>query len=142
MPHVPLKVLRGEEDKEDVQDKYFDKFQAPGTSTEDAEDIDDDSRTSSLSCDNVIIGEAGEEGMARHMGECTGSVESVTWPGFQNYQSEKTQENPECNTTESANDETVYAEVVAQVHRVPSRNETKTDSLLNDDTAPLLTNVH
>ena len=35
MPHVPLKVLRGEQDKEDIQDQYYERFQAPpGTSTE------------------------------------------------------------------------------------------------------------
>ena len=38
MPHVPLKVLRGEQDKEDIQDQYYERFQAPpGTSTEEEE---------------------------------------------------------------------------------------------------------
>ena len=34
MPHVPLKVLRGQQDEEDIQDQYYERFQAPGTSTE------------------------------------------------------------------------------------------------------------
>ena len=34
MPHVPLKVLRGQQDKEDIQDQYYERFQAPGTTTE------------------------------------------------------------------------------------------------------------
>ena len=35
MPHVPLKVLRGQQDEEDVQDQYYERFQAPlGTSRE------------------------------------------------------------------------------------------------------------
>ena len=34
MPHVPLKVLRGEDDKEDVRDRYHERFQAPDTTTE------------------------------------------------------------------------------------------------------------
>ena len=46
MPHVPLKVLRGEEDQEDPQDKLFERFQAPTTTTE---DDDDDDRTASYS---------------------------------------------------------------------------------------------
>ena len=38
MPHVPLKVLRGQQDEEDIQDKYYERFQAPpGTSTEEEE---------------------------------------------------------------------------------------------------------
>ena len=68
LPRTPLKVLRGEKDEEDIRDKYHERFQAPGTSTEDAEDyrdIDDESRRSSLSRDEVMtdIGEVSEEGM-------------------------------------------------------------------------------
>ena len=39
MPHVPLKVLRGQQDEEDIQDQYYERFPAPpGTSTEEEEE--------------------------------------------------------------------------------------------------------
>ena len=73
IPHVPLKVLRGEQDQVDIQDQYYERFQAPGTTTEDAEDdkdIDDDSRRSSLSHEGITtdIGQVSEESMARCLG--------------------------------------------------------------------------
>ena len=39
MPHILLKVLRGQQDEEDLQDQLFERFQAPpGTSTEEEEE--------------------------------------------------------------------------------------------------------
>ena len=55
MPHVLLKVLRGQQDEEDIHDQYYERFQAPGTTTEDDNndnDDDDDSR-SSLSHEDI-----------------------------------------------------------------------------------------
>ena len=57
MPHVPLKVLRGQQDEEDIQDQYYQKFQAPpGTSTEEEAErtaADNDSGTSHSSHEDV-----------------------------------------------------------------------------------------
>ena len=82
LPHTPLKVQRGEKDEEDIRDKYRERFQAPGTSTEDAEDyrdIDDEFRRSSLSHDYVRtdIGEVSDEGVERYLGRDTSSIESI-----------------------------------------------------------------
>ena len=73
MPHVPLKVLRGQRDEEDIQDQYYDKFQAPpGTSTEEETERagDDDSTTSHSSHEDITtdVGEVPEDGMERNMG--------------------------------------------------------------------------
>ena len=39
MPHVPLKILRGQQDEEDIQDQLFERFQPPpGTSTEEEQE--------------------------------------------------------------------------------------------------------
>ena len=82
LPRTPLKVLRGEQDEEDIRDKYHERFQAPGTTTEDAEDyrdIDDESRRSSVSHEYVLsdIDEVSDEGMARYLGRDTSSIESI-----------------------------------------------------------------
>ena len=54
MPHVPLKVLRGQQDEEDVQDENY--TVPPGTSTEEEAEraaSDNDSRTSHSSHDDI-----------------------------------------------------------------------------------------
>ena len=140
LPHVPLKVLRGEQDGEDVRDKYHERFQAPGTTTEDAEDdsdTDDESKTSND--DMATIGEAGEEGMARYLGGRASSVDSVIQLDneIQNHQNKNTQGNPEYDTTGSINTEAADMQAVAQVHHLPDSDVTS-----NDDTARLLTNMH
>ena len=146
MPHVPLKVLRGEDDQEDVWDKYHERFQAPGTTTEDAEDdkdTDDDSRTSSFLHEYITtdIGEVSEKDMERYLAGHSDSIDSVIQLDneTQNYQNKNSQQN---NTTTSVNEETVDVEAVAQVHLLSSRDEPEQDSLSNDDTSPLLTNIH
>ena len=146
MPHVPLKVLRGEQNQEDVRDKYYERFQAPGTTTEDAEDdkdIDDDYRTSSLSNDDVTtdIGEVSEEGMARCLGGHTSSVDNVVQfdNEIQNHQNKNTQE---YDTTRSVNHETAEVEAAVQVHQYPSKDDSENNSLSNDDIVPLLTEIH
>ena len=56
MPHVPLKVRRGQQDEEDIQDQYYDRFQAPGISTEEEAEraaADNDSRTSHSSHEDI-----------------------------------------------------------------------------------------
>ena len=55
MPHVPLKVLRGQQDEEDIQDQYYKRFQAPGTTTEEKAERagDNDSGTSHSSHEDI-----------------------------------------------------------------------------------------
>ena len=82
MPHVPLKVLRGQQDEEDIQDQYYERFQAPpGTSTEEEAEraANNDSRTSDSLHEDITtdVGEDGEEGMERYMGRHTGAMHSV-----------------------------------------------------------------
>ena len=109
LPHTPLKVLRGEKDEEDVRDKYHERFQAPGTSTEDEEnyrDIDDESRRSSLSRDGVMtdIGEVSDEGMERYLGRDTSSIEGVDDNSHKNHGDLKNVDNiAEHDTTGSVN---------------------------------------
>ena len=142
LPHVPLKVLRGKEEEKDIQDKYFDTFKAPGTTTEDAEDdtdTDDDSRTSSLSLDDI-----GEEDSTRYLSGSTGSIDTVIQLDneIQNHQDKNTQGNPEYDTTGNVNHETAEVKAVAQVHQLSNPNETENEPSSNDDTSPLLTNMH
>ena len=126
MPHFPLKVLRGEVDKEDPQDKLFDAFVPPTTTTSSATE-DEDNVTSSSGEDFPDIDEVREEGGARYLGS---SVESLHEPNTNNA--------PEYNTTGSVNTEAADVHVVAQVHHVPDSDVTSND----DDNAPLLTNMH
>ena len=134
MPHVPIKVLRGEQDQEDFRDQQYERFQAPGTTTEDAEDgkeTDDESRIS-----NDDIGDAGEEGRERCMSGSAGSLDSIIQfdKTIQNHQNKST---PENYITGSINHETAEVEAAAQVHHLPDSDVTS-----NDDTTPLLTNMH
>ena len=42
LPNPPLKVLRGEPEEEDLQDRLFKAFKDPGSSSEDDDHDDDD----------------------------------------------------------------------------------------------------
>ena len=151
LPHTPLKILRGEQDEEDLQDKYYERFQAPGTSTEEAEDdkvTDDDSIASSLSHDDITsdvsslsrdditsdatdlsrdditsnAGEVSRKDIARCLG---GSIDNVN-------------DDHVHNASEYIGLETTDVQVVAQVHHEPDLDVMSNDSLSNDDTSPLL----
>ena len=138
MPHVPLRVARGQQDEEDVHDQYYERFQAPGTTTEEeAERADDDSGTSHSSHEDITsdVGEVSEEGMARYLGRHTGSIDSAN-ERVQNDQN-NTRNSPQYDTTGNVNLEAADVNVVAQVHRLSS-----TDVTSNDDTVPLLSNIH
>ena len=140
MPYVLLKVLREKEDQVDIQDLYYERFPAPKTTTDDAEDdkdTDDDSSTSSVSRYDVTTdtGEVSEEGNIRYLGGDTNSLDTVIQLDNENqiHQNKNTQE---YNTTGSVNREATDVQVAAQVHHLPDSDETS-----NDDTAPLLTNM-
>ena len=145
LPRTPLKDLRGEQDEEDLQEQYYNRFQAPGTTTEDAEDdrdIDDESRRSSLSHEGIPtdIGEASEEGGARYLGSSLDTENNP--PNAPEYQPKYQPQIPpnapnvqEHDTTGSINLEAEDVQVVAHVHHLPD-----SDEVSYDDTAPLLNN--
>ena len=151
LPRTPLKDLRGEQDEEDLQDKYYNRFQAPGTTTEDAEDdrdIDDESRRSSLSHEGIPtdIGEASEEGGARYLGSSLDTENNPpnapeNPPNVPEYPPNGPENPPiapnvqEYDTTGSINLEAEDVQVVAHVHHLPD-----SDEVSYDDTAPLLNN--
>ena len=129
MPHVPLKVLRGQQDEEDIQDQYHQRFQAPGTTTEEEAEraVDNDSTTSHISDEDITtdVDEVSDEGMERYLGRHTGPMHSV-------------------NQVDGDFGEIQDYQVVAQMHHLPDTDVTSDDSvdLSNDDRAPLLPNEH
>ena len=68
LPRNPLKVLRGEQDEEDLQDKYYERFVQPTTTTTATED------------ENITtdIGEVSEDGMGRYLGGHASSIGSIS----------------------------------------------------------------
>ena len=148
MPHVPLKVLRGQQDEEDIRDQYYERFQAPGTTTEEEAErpADDDSVASHLSHDDITTdkGEVSEEGMERYLGRHTSAMHDANPVGndFGENQIDINENAPQYDTTGSVNLEAADVQVVAQMHHVPNTDLTSNDSLSNDDSAPLLPNEH
>ena len=138
MPHVPLKVLRGQQDEEDQNYTV-----PPGTSTEEeAERAAADDSTSHSSHEDITtdVGEVSEEGMERYPGRHTGAMHGANqvddhFGEIQIYQNESTSE---YDTTGSVNHQASQVQVAAQVHHMPNRDESEDDSLSNDDRAPLL----
>ena len=150
MPHVPLKVLRGQQDEEDIQDQLYERFQAPpGTTTEEEEEraADDDSTTSHSSHEDITtdVGEVSEEGMERCLARHTGAMHGANQveDDFDENQNDQNENAPDYETTGGVNLEAADVQVVAQVHRLPSTDVTSNDSvdLSNDDRAPLLPNI-
>ena len=144
MPHVPLKVLRGQQDEEDIQDQHYERFQAPpGTSTEEEAEraAANDSRTSHSSHEDITtdVGEVSEEGMERYLGRHTGAMHGANQVDNDFGQNENV---PQYDTTGSINQEAADLQVVAQMHHVPNTDVTSSDSLSNDDRAPLLPKEH
>ena len=146
MPHVPLKVLRDQQDEEEIKDQLYERFQVPpGTSTEEEAEraaAADDSRTSHSSHDEITtdVGEVSDDGIERYPGRHTGAMHGVNqvddhFGEIQNYQNEST---TEYDTTGSVNHQASQVQVGAQVHHMPNRDESEDDSLSNDDRAPLL----
>ena len=129
MPHVPLKTLRGQQDEEDIQDQYHERFQAPGTATEDDnndKDVDDDSLRSVLSIEDgtTDMGEDSDESMERYLGRHTDSANGA---------------NPFGN---DSNEGRQNVQVVARVHGLTNTNVGSNDWLSNAETTPLLANGH
>ena len=150
MPHVSLRVVRGQQDEEDIQDQLYERFQAPGTSTEEEAEraADDDSRTSHLSHEDTTTdeGDVSEEGMERYLGRHPGAMHGANqldnhFGEIQNYQNENV---PQYDTTGSVNLEAADVQAVAHMYPMPNTDVTSNDSvdLSNDDRAPLLPNEH
>ena len=130
LPYTPLKVLRGEPDEIDIQDRYHERFQAPGTSTEEAENDRDENEDVTTD-----MGEADEDVMARYLGGAAGSLDTV----IDSPNSPKYAPNvPEYDTTRRVNPEAADVQVATQVHHLPDSDVKSTDTLSNDDVAPLL----
>ena len=150
MPHVPLKVLRGQQDEEDIQDQYHERFQAPGTTTEDDKnDKDDDNSRSSLSNEDITtdMGEDSDQSMERYLGLHTDSVNGANPFGNDFNEGGQNSRDDLNNTLEYGTMENVSNErvqVFAGIHHLPNTDVTSNDSvdLSNDETAPLLPNVH
>ena len=142
MPHVPLKVLRGQQDEKDIWDKYHERFQAPGTTTEEeAERAADNDSTSHSSREDTTtdVGEVSEDGMEGYLGRQAGAMHGANQVDNDFDQNENV---PQYDTTGSINQEAADLQVVAQMHHVPNTDVTSSDSLSNDDRAPLLPNEH
>ena len=125
MPHVPLKVLRGQQDEEDIQDQYYERFQAPpGTSTE--EEANALRRSSSSHWDSTTdIGNASES---------VGSIHSIS---DSNNDSDEGPEdvhidlnNTGYQTTGSVSHEAIELQAFADVHQRPN---TESDTTINTD---------
>ena len=148
MPHVPLKVLRGQQDEEDIQDQYYERFQAPGTTTEEEAErpADDDSIASHSSHEDITtdIAEDSEDGMESYPTRHTSVMHGVNQvDDFVEIPNDQKENAPQYDTTGSVNLEAADIQVVAQMHHVPYTDVTSNDSvdLSNDDRAPLLPNI-
>ena len=131
MPHVSLKVLRGEQDGEDVQDKYFERFKPPPTTTDededdsDSDDItdgngeDEDGIRAQLLNNDTGIANDGDEILRMNTNRNTNSVESLIQPNY--------------DTTGSVSQEAVEMQAVAQVHFVPNIPSIDNEEESDDD---------
>ena len=122
LPHEPLKVLRGEPD-ECIQDVYHERFQAPGTATEE-EEADDFSPGSSFT-DNDDDGDDDDD-----EGHLNGNIDPI-YQNLDNFQ----------NDREHNGNSTAYDDV--EVHAAGKNDVicSEDDALLSDDTAALLPNM-
>ena len=128
MPHVPLKVLRGEEDQEDPKDKLFERFQAPTTTTA-TEDEDNESRRSSLLHDHVTtdIGEGSDEGMERYLGRHSGSIDSMNQSDNVSQEEARNIDNTGYQATGSVSHEAIELQAIVQVHQPPKTGYDSSD---------------
>ena len=117
MPHVPLKVLRGQQDEEDIQDKYHERFQAPGTSTEEEA--------------NASMGSSSSHGDSTtdigNVSESVGSIHSIS--ESDNASDERAEDVPSDHidlsntgyqTTGSVSHEAIELQAFADVHQLPN----------------------
>ena len=137
MPHVPLKVLRGQQDEEDLQDQLYERFVPPTTTTateddnNDDNDNDDNSVRSRSSFDD--IGNVSDDGMKRYLGEHTDSLHSTSqsntasWESVGDFHSNK-RKSTGYQTTGSVSHEAIELQAFADVHQPPN-TDTDTDNI-------------
>ena len=126
LPRTPLKVLRGEKDEEDIMDKYYERFKAPTSTSEDDDNSDGYSTRSSLPRDDT--GEVSDEGMARYLGSSLESINPID--DVRDKRVKKHQRNNrDDQTTSSISHEAIEMQVLAQVHHPP---DTDTNSEVQD----------
>ena len=146
MPHVPLKVLRGQQDEEDIQDQLYERFQAPpGTTTEEEAEraaADNESRTSHSSHEDITsgVGEVSEEGTGKSgsgLDRSVGSIHSIRQSdnasdeGAEDVHSDHIDlNNTGYQTTGSVSHEAIELQAFADVHQRP---DTEGDTTINTD---------
>ena len=128
MPHVPLKVLRGEQDKEDIQDQYYERFQAPpGTSTEEEANALRDSSSSHWDSTTDIGNVSESVGSIHSIGESDNASDE----GSEDVHSDHIDlNNSEYQTTGSVSHEAIELQAFADIHQPP---HTKSDTTINTD---------
>ena len=129
MPHVPLKVLRGQQHEEDIQDQYYERVQAPpGTSTEEEEANALRGSSSSHWDSTTDIG---------NVSESVGSIHSIS--ESDNASDEGSEDVPSDHidlnntgyqTTGSVSHEAVELQAFADVHQLPYIDS---DTTINTD---------
>ena len=123
MPHVPLKVLRGQQHEEDIQDQYYERFQAPGTTTE--EEANALRRSSFSHGDSTTdIG---------NVSESIGSIHSIS--ESDNASDERSEDVPSDHidlsyTTGSVSHEDIELQAFADI---PQQPNTESDTTINTD---------
>ena len=133
LPRTPLKVLKGEKDEEDIMDKYYERFKAP-TST--SEDDDNDNSTDGYSTRSSLprdeTGDVSEEWMARYLGSSLESINPIDDVGYK--QTRKHQRNNRDNqSTSSISHEAIEMQVLAQVHHPPDTDSSDDDATRKDN---------
>ena len=133
LPRTPLKVLRGEKDEEDIMDKYYERFKAPTSTSEDDDNndsIDGYSARSSLPRDNT--GGVSEERVVGYLGSSLESINPIDDVGDKRVK--KYQRNNRDNqSTSSISHEAIEMQVLAQVHHPPDTDSSDEDATGRDN---------
>ena len=127
LPHVPLKVRRGEEDQKDVMDKYYERFKAPTSTSEDDNDDSTDGYSTRSSLPRDYTGEISEEGMARYLGSSIESIDNDSQREARNLEDDQVN-NTGYQTTGSVSHEAIEMQVIAQVHHPPDTDSSDDDT--------------
>ena len=136
LPRTPLKVLRGDQDEEDLQDKYYKRFVQPSTTTTATED-------GNITTD---IGEVSEDSVGRYMGRHTSSIGSISQAnGILEEVGGGVHPNYKINTgnqTVSSNShEAIEMQVLKQVQLPHQSGDIDDDGPLTDDTTSYVSNA-
>ena len=131
LPRTPLKVLRGEQDEEDIEDKYFERFVPPTTTATEDENISTD------------IGEVSEEGMGRYLGGNTSSIGTINQPDGILDEGAEVVHNGKVNSTgkqTGSSHEAIEMQVFEQEQLPHQSGDIDDDGPLTDDTTSYINN--